>query len=121
MAVGSDARSCVHLGQGQVGRGGRGDSPAFDDGVQNFERPPIADAVEDVAADPPVLHDLGVTQHHQVLRDERLAITEDGLEVADTGLVLAQDRDDGQPGRMGEGLEELGPEIVGRYIQHPEY
>jgi len=63
--------------------------------------------VKDIPAIPAVLDQSGFTQHSQLLGDVRLAVAQVCLHMADTMLAIVQNFQNGQPGRMGQRLEDL--------------
>ena len=63
----------------------------------------------------------GGAQDHQVLRDGCLTLPEDGTQMADTGVVLAQDRHDAQPRRVSQGPQDPRVFVPILHIRHLEY
>lgn len=63
----------------------------------------------------------GRSQDHQMLRDGRLPLPEDGAEMADTRVVLAQDRHDAQSCRMSQGPQDPRVVVPIFHIRHLEY
>jgi hypothetical protein len=68
----------------------------------------IGDGVGDLTTPAPSGQDAGLAQDLEVLGDQRLACLEGVGEVVNTALAVLDLEDDGQPERMGEGLEQLG-------------
>jgi hypothetical protein len=60
-------------------------------------------------------------QRHQVLGKIRLPPAKGCLQVADTGLALADGEQDLQPRRLVDALHQVGYFLNGRHIHHNEY
>ncbi len=63
----------------------------------------------------------GRSQDHQMLRNGRLTLPEDGTQVAHTGVILAQDRHDAQPCRMSQSPQDSRVFVPILHIRHLEY
>ena len=105
-AVGANDLQPRHVGGEQRFRAGV--RPAVDQHEHRLYPVRVRERQEDPAALLAPLQDPGIGEDLQVARDARLALAKDLRQLAHRQLHLPEQREDAQPGRVGERLEMIG-------------
>ncbi len=112
-AVGPDGFGARGVGRKQ--RLGRRVGPAVDQREHRLDAVGFGQRQEDPAAFLAALEGAGVGEDLEVPRNPRLALSQHLRQFADRQLHQAQQREDAQPGGIGQGLESVGERELGSH------